>query len=497
MVANDTSSTKNGYALAAQAVPRRAGLTLRTKLFFGLGEAGEGVKTAALETFLFFYYVQVVGLSGTLTGLALFVALLADGLGDPLVGAWSDRTRTRLGRRHPFLYAAPIPLAMALYGLFLPPAALPEVGMFLWLAGFAILARFAMTLYFVPHMALGAELSHDFDERVSIGGYRVLFGYIGRIVALALAFMVFFAAREGYANGQLDPTAYPPFALACGALVAAFVTISALGTQKAALRIAPAVEPPAGAPRGMIASLGAAMASPSFRALYGALLVMYVYNGVQGALALHMNTYFWRLEPAQVQLVFYASLVGYIVGIPIARPAAGRFDKKPAYMAAIAGSCIVGSSPTILRLLGMFPTEANLVLPLLTGASFLAGLIGSIPVVLSAAMLADVADEYEHYHGGRAEGLFFGANAFCRKASLGLGGAAAGIVIDLIRFPAKVAPSDVPADALIRLGATYGPVMLIVLLGGLMIMAPYNLSRRRHEGIMATLARRKADRDLA
>jgi len=493
MVASDTSPTKDGLAAAAtRSVPHRGALKLRTKLFFGLGEAGEGVKTAALETFLFFYYVQVVGLSGSLTGLALFVALLADGLSDPLVGAWSDRTRTRFGRRHPFLYAAPIPLALALYGLFLPPAALPQMGMFLWLTGFAILARFAMTLYFVPHMALGAELSHDFDERVSIGGYRVLFGYVGRIVALALAFTVFFAAREGYANGQLDPSAYPPFALACGALVTLFVIVSALGTQKAALRLAPSAEPPASAPRGMVAALRAAMVSPSFRALYVALLVMYVYNGVQGALALHMNTYFWLLEPVQVQLVFYASLVGYIVGIPIARPAAGRFDKKPAYMAAIAGSCIVGSSPTILRLLGVFPADGPLVLPLLTAASFMAGLIGSIPVVLSAAMLADVADEYEHDHGGRAEGLFFGANAFCRKASLGLGGAVAGIVIDLIRFPAKVAPGEAPADALTRLGVTYGPVMLLVLLGGLMIMTPYNLSRRRHEGIMETLARRKA-----
>lgn len=482
----------DSHAISPALAPQRAPLRFGTKLFFGLGEAGEGVKTAALETFLFFFYVQVVGLSGTLSGLALFVALLVDGVTDPMVGAWSDRTRTRLGRRHPFLYAAPIPLALALCGLFMPLAGLPQIGLFLWLTGFTIAARFAMSLYFVPHMALGAELSHDFDERVSIGGYRVLFGYVGRIAALALAFMVFFKAGDGYANGQLNPAAYPGFALACGGLVIAFVIVSALGTQRAALKLPAGAPPAADAPAGLLRSLRAAARSPSFRALFIALLVMYLYNGVQQALALHMNTYFWRLAPSQVQLVFYASMLGFIVGIPLARPAAGLLDKKHAYMAAIAGSCVVGSAPTILRLMGLFPADGALVAPLLVAASFGAGLIGSVPVVLSAAMLADVADEYEYVHGGRAEGLFFGANAFCRKASLGLGGAAAGIIIDVIRFPAKVAPGAVPAEALARLGVTYGPIMLAVLLGGLLIMAPYSLDRRRHAGITLALANRKS-----
>ncbi|MDZ4375301.1 MAG: MFS transporter [Phenylobacterium sp.] len=467
-------------------------LSRRTKLFFGLGEAGEGVKTAALETFLFFYYVQVVGLSGALTGLALFVALLFDGVSDPLVGAWSDRTRSRLGRRHPFLYAAPVPLAIALWFLFRPPE-LAQVELFLWLTGFTIAARFAMTLYFVPHMALGAELSQDFHERVAIGGYRVLFGYLGRIVALGLAFSVFFADRPGFANGQLDASAYPPFALTAGLLVVVFVIGSALGTQRAALGLGGGRPAPAPPPRrGLVRTLGQAMRSPSFRALFLALLVMYLYNGVQFALALHMNTYFWQLPPAQVQMVFYASMVGYILGIPLARPAASRLDKKAAYMMGIAGSCIVGSSPTLLRLLGLAPENGEPgLLPLLLGASFLAGFIGCIPVVLSSAMLADVADEFDFLHHGRAEGLFFGANAFCRKASLGLGGAVAGLVIDLIRFPAKVDPAAAPADAVLRLGVTYGPIMLAVLFAGLAIMIPYRLDRTRHAAMASALAQRE------
>lgn len=473
---------------------RSGTLSRATKLFYGLGEAGEGVKTAALEIFLFFYYVQVVGLSGTLTGIALFIALLVDGITDPWVGGWSDRTRTRFGRRHPFLYAAPVPLAAALLGLFMPPTMWSQIGLFVWLTGFAIAARVAMTLYFIPHMALGAELSHDFHERVSIGGYRVFFGYIGRIIALGLAFSVFFVASNAYPNGQLNPAAYPIFALTCGGLVILFVITSALGTQRLAMRLpdVPAAEGLARQPS-FAGTITNAAISPSFRALFIALLIMYTYNGVQGALALHMNTYYWLLTPQQIQFVFYATLFGYLIGIPIVRPLASRIDKKAAYMWGIAGSCISGSTPTILSLSGLFPSADNpATFPLLILSGFLVGSIGTIPVVLAAAMLADVADEYEDRHEGRSEGLFFGANAFCRKASLGLGGAAAGMVIDLIRFPVKAEPGTVPDEALIRLAITYGPVMLLVLLAGLAMMIPYDLSRTRHAEIMERIGARRA-----
>ncbi len=462
-------------------------LTIHTKVFYGLGEVGEGVKTSALETFLFFYYVQVVGLSGSLAGLALMIALLFDAVTDPAVGAWSDRVRSPLGRRHPFLYAAPIPLAVALWLLFSPPAGGGLITA-VWLAGWAIAARFAMTLYFVPHMALGAELSESFRERIALGAYRTVFGYIGRLIALALGFAVFFAHRSGYENGQLDPTAYPGFAIAAGCVVVASVMLSAVGTQRAALTTRAVREERRGAPTNTFAGLMLAMRSRSFRALFIALLIMYLYNGVQFALALHMNTYFWRLEPHDVQLVLYAGMAGFVCGVPFARPLAHALDKRLAYIVGILASVAFSSGPTILRLLGLAPDAGSFQLVwLLVGAGFASGLIGALPVVLSSAMLADLADEHDYLHGSRSEGLFFGVNAFCRKAALGLGGAVAGVMVDLIRFPAKAAPGSVPDDILLRLGLLYAPAMLLVLLIGLAFFLPYDLTRQRHVELLAAL----------
>lgn len=125
---DDTPSSNIGWTSRENMSADR--LSIRTKLGYGLGEMAEGVKTATLVTFLFFYYVQVIGLQGSLVGLALLIALLFDGISDPLIGQLSDRIATRLGRRHPYLYLAPIPLAFALYMLFDPPAGLGQCGTF-------------------------------------------------------------------------------------------------------------------------------------------------------------------------------------------------------------------------------------------------------------------------------------------------------------------------------------------------------------------------------
>ena len=113
---------------------------------FGIGQAAEGIKNAGFNTFLLFYYQQVLGVSGSLTGLALGIALFFDAVTDPVAGALSDRFKSRWGRRHPFLLVAAPPLAVSFYLLFNPPGGLSEIQAFLWLVVFAVLVRGSLTL---------------------------------------------------------------------------------------------------------------------------------------------------------------------------------------------------------------------------------------------------------------------------------------------------------------------------------------------------------------
>jgi GPH family glycoside/pentoside/hexuronide:cation symporter len=118
-----------------------------------------------------------------------------------------------------------------------------------------------------------------------------------------------------------------------------------------------------------------------------------------------------------------------------------------------------------------------------------AGLIGGPAFVISGAMLADVADEYELRFKARSEGFLFGASAFTRKASLGVGGAIAGVSLDIIRFPRGVPPSAIPHEATIKLAILFGPAMLIFTIIAMSIMWFYDLTRDRHAEILRRLGR--------
>ena len=196
-------------------------LSVWRKTAYGVGQLSEGVVTIVFMIYLLFYYNQVLGLSGSAAGLALFLALLFDAVSDPLMGAISDRTRSRWGRRHPFLYAAVLPLPLAFYLLFSPPAGLGETGLFLWLTFFSIASRLALTVFFVPHLALGAEMTTSYHERNHIVAYRQFFSMIGYLAAIMIGFGLFFTSSADFPDGQLNPGAYSPFAATMAAVMSA------------------------------------------------------------------------------------------------------------------------------------------------------------------------------------------------------------------------------------------------------------------------------------
>ena len=130
-------------------------MTFNLKFAFGAGQFAEGLKNGAFAMFLLFYYNQVLGLPGSMAGLAVGTAVLVDAVTDPLAGSISDHWHSRFGRRHPFMLASALPLGITFFFLFNPPE-LGEWGLVIWLVVFTNLCRTAMTIYHVPHLALGA-----------------------------------------------------------------------------------------------------------------------------------------------------------------------------------------------------------------------------------------------------------------------------------------------------------------------------------------------------
>ena len=108
-------------------------LSFITKFYYGFGSMAYGIKDNAFSYFLLFVYVQVFGLAPDLAGLAIFIMLIFDAISDPLIGYFSDRTRSRWGRRHPFMYFSAIPVGLSFFLLWDPPSNLSQNELFFYL----------------------------------------------------------------------------------------------------------------------------------------------------------------------------------------------------------------------------------------------------------------------------------------------------------------------------------------------------------------------------
>ena len=203
-----------------------------TKALYGLGFTSQGIKDGLFQVFLFFFYSQILGLDAVVTGSALTIALLFDAVSDPLVGVLSDDWKSKeWGRRHPFMFASAIPLGVFLYLLFIPPEGIDDTGLFWWLTTFAILVRLSLTLFIVPAMSLGAEMSTNYEERTSVTTYRITFAAFISPFIILFGLTTYFAPTEEITNGLFKKEAYPSFALLCSFLAIIVIFISTYFTK--------------------------------------------------------------------------------------------------------------------------------------------------------------------------------------------------------------------------------------------------------------------------
>ena len=143
-----------------------------TKLAYGFGSVAFGIKDQGFNYFLLLFYSQVIGLDARLVGLAITTALVLDAISDPVVGYWSDNLRSRWGRRHPFMYASAIPVALTFFMLWNPPVGWSETALFWYLLSLAVVIRTFITFYETPSSALAPELTSDYDQRSSLLSLR-------------------------------------------------------------------------------------------------------------------------------------------------------------------------------------------------------------------------------------------------------------------------------------------------------------------------------------
>ncbi len=478
-------------------------ITAMDKAGYAVGQMADSAKFVAFDTFLFFYYNQVLGLSGTLAGLAVAIALVFDAITDPLVGSISDGWRgTRYGRRHPFMMVAILPLALSLFAIFQPPEGLAGTNLFVWMTVFAILTRGSMTLYGVPHISLGAEMTSDYNERTSIVVWRQMFGYVTAVIVLAVAFGVFFAETPEYSNGMLNKEGYRSYAIMTACLIIGSGVVMVLSTKKfrnASPNSNLADPHPIRALVKAFRELGQALSIRSFSALFTGLLVIFILSGIQKAFTNHVGVFFWEFTTDELFIYAMSLMAGIMFGVPIAGLLAPIFEKKNLFVGALALSIIVGSVAVVSRLLGIAPLNDDPMLVwYVSGWTALWAVLVGITMVIGDSMMADITDDYEARYDERQEGIFFGARSFSAKASAGIGTLLGGVGLDLIDFPENASQAgDIPPDTLDWVALLSGPIWAPLSFLALLFVMRYDITRDRLKQIHQALVARRDKEDAA
>ncbi len=464
-------------------------LPLRVKLAYGLGSVAYGIKDNGFAYFLLLFYGTVVGLEPALAGTALLIALLVDAVSDPIVGYWSDNTRSRLGRRHPFMYASALPVALCYYLLWQPPD-WGSQGLFFYLLGFAILIRTLITFFETPSSAFMPELTQDYDERTTVQAWRHFFGWAGGASLAVVMFGLLLVPTEQYPVGTLNRDGYETYGQLAGVLMFVVILVSALGTQS---RVQITDFPPR--PTKKISDIFREMLEllldRSFMALFISGMASAAAAGLTAALTFLMLTYFWEFSSLQIFYWTAMVVVSAVLGLLVAPRVARRLGKKRAVITLGAVAFLLQPAAVVLRLLGWLPENGDprLFPMLLTLQTIDLGLIIAMQAV-SGSMIADLVEQAEVRTGRRNEGVFFAALTFIRKANQGIGTFIAGLLLQLVAFPKGAAPSDVEPETLWNLGALLVPSQY--LLWGIMLVAIgfYRIDRRQHEAHLQTLADR-------
>ena len=457
--------------------------------FYGSASIAYGIKNNAFSYLLLIYANQVLGLPGYLASLALAIAMIWDAVSDLLLGHWSDKTSSVLGRRHPFMYASLFVLPLTFYALFNPVIELNEDNTFFYVLALALLIRTGTTLFEVPSTALLPDLETDYDRRNKWLALRHFFGWTGGNGIHMINFMFWVGAY-----GVASQTGYSIYGIAGALVIAAAILSSSLGTQKVAAALPRPSEPfRILAIKREIKQIFQSIKNKNFAALFFFGLTVGIAGGLGTALYLYNTTYFFGFSGKQISVTAIGVLISPVIAY-WAAPYLGRiFGKKRAAIFAILVNVSLYPIPYILLLTGFWPDLGSWTsLYIYSGFIVMEVICGIIGGVLLDSMMADVVEDSELKTQRRSEGLFYAARGFAAKAVSAGGIIGAGSIVSLVGLDGITSLGDVTHEIRMDLATLFLPIYVGLYLLGLVIVSKYRITRADHDEHIQQLAVRRA-----
>jgi len=464
----------------AERVPRL------TKIIYGTGDWGLAAFNTLRQIFYAIFLTDVVGLDPRLASIAAFVGVMWDAINDPLVGVWSDKLRTRWGRRRPFLLLFAVPYGLAFLILWWAPPWKSQVLLMLHVMVAYALSDTFQTLVIVPFHAMTPEITSDYDERTSLASYRMVFNFLASLAGGVAAPMIVDATLAG---GGTQQQGYVLTSIIFGAsAIIPYLLIFFFVREKALPEKAPKIV-------SFRQTVRTAWENVPFRYATALYMLNWVTFDIVAAVLPFFIVYWvaagnFVLKVPGIGMPLDSAVLGVMVVVAVPMLPfwfwmARRVGKRVAYMIAIGFWALI--------LIGL-----NFLPPMHLGlAMLMAVLMGfsySAAHMLPEAIFPDVIDWDELRTRERHEGVYYGAKNFIRKLTTAF---ALFLTLQVLGWLGYQKPPDgavyfMQSPAVIMgIRILVGPVATVLLLGLLAITWFYPLDRRRHQRIRRLLARRQ------
>jgi glycoside/pentoside/hexuronide:cation symporter, GPH family len=457
-------------------------LSVRTKLGFGVCDLGGNLFFTVGAFIVMKYLTDVVGLNPWLAGLALSVGRIFDAFSDPIVGSLSDRTRTRFGRRRPYMFVGAFLLFITMSIFFFNPHWKDQTALFVWAAvGYTLLAAVAYTLVNIPYSSLTPELTQDYNERTALNGYRFTFAIIGTLLGAGAA-LPLVSAVSGVSivdNKWLgDPSGgYAVMGIAFGAAMAITALITVFSVRETNANI----ERPKGGFKNIVKGYLSVFGNRPF------LLILLPWTlNITGVTILStiLQYYFAnvRNQADQVTLAMLILLVVAIAFIPIWTAISKRIGKKWCY--------VIGMLEVALSMMVIFIVGPAMPLPLLFVFIAICGIGFSTGYALPWSIIPDAVDYDFLETGENREGVYYGIWTFCSKLGQALSALIVGALLSMTRYDGTIVVQNSDAQYVIRL--LFGPVGAVFYVAAAVVLIFYPITAKKHAEIRQKIAEREA-----
>jgi len=451
----------------------------RLKLMHGFGAVAFGVKDGGFSFFLLPFYNLVLGVDAGIVGAALATALVIDALVDPLIGHLCDRTYTRWGRRLPWLYIAPVPLALAWTLLWSPP--FTGTPGFWEIVALAVGVRLLLSACEVPSISMVPEITADYVERTTLFRYRFLSGWVGGLAMSILAFTVFLPTPQS----QLEPEGYALFGMVGAAVMLVSVIGSAAGQHRYVARL-PESAPPRFSLFHAFAEIFDAFRERAFVIFAFGALAAYISQGVTLSITLYVIRYVWQFSETAFKLYPVALGLSVVAMFFLVGPLHRRFGKPLSGAAAAVVALAIAGTPYVLFLAGLWPeTGTVLSTTLFIAFTVVANTAGVTAIISATSMVAEIVEAFEERTGKRAEGTFYAGNWLIQKSATGGGILLTSLIVQVVGLQPGTTQAAVGPEVVRNLAVAYLVVSAALALTAAFWLSRFPISRADHEARIA------------